>query len=181
MIRRHHLHKAYIGSVWENRVAFKTRAYFADRQRIKIGHEKIRMGIAHGTGRWVRYGSVSKRHMQRIGFPRERHIPPAESCRSHINLPHPARHRLTRQIAGNGAHHHLRIAGFGSNQGSNTARGIAASAGFRSIRVVDAHKHIGARHRRLHDDQLVAANAAPAIRKRHYLSARQAKRRGAAI
>jgi hypothetical protein len=119
--------------------------------------------------------------MQRIHLPRQGHIPPAESCRPHINLPHPAWHRLTREIAGNGPYHHLRLAGFGSDQGSDAARGIAASAGFRSIWVVDAHEDIGARRRGLHDDQLVAANAAPAIRKRHYLGTRQAKRRGAAI
>jgi hypothetical protein len=47
MIRRHHLDKADIGAVRENRVMFQPWAYFADGQRIKIGHEKIRMGITH--------------------------------------------------------------------------------------------------------------------------------------
>ena len=130
MIRRHHLHKADIGAVWENRVVFQARSYFADGQRIKIGHEKIRMGIAHGTGGWVRYGSASQRHMQRIGFPRERHIPPSESRWPHIHAPQPIRGLFTRQIAGNGAHHHLRLTCFRRDQGSNAARGIAASAGF---------------------------------------------------
>ena len=121
------------------------------------------MRVAHGAGRGVRDRHERDRQMQRVHLPRQRHVAPAEARGAHIGAPEATRQALHRQVAGDGAHHDAVLAGLVRDKGGDAARGIAAGAGLGAVGVQDAHEDVGALARRLHDDQLVEADAGVAV------------------
>jgi hypothetical protein len=85
------------------------------------------------------------------------------------------------EIPGDSADHEAVAAGLLADQAGDAAGRVAAGAGLAAVGIMDAHEDIRADAGRLQADELVAADAKPAVRQMAHARRRQLQGLGATV
>ena len=187
-VRAHHLGDADIGALGKERIVLELRAELGERDRRR---DRRRRTWRADCPCWCRRDPATDRaptgmwlvsQASRTGMSRQ-----SRRGRAHVDRDHRqavgARAGLLRfEQAGDGLHRHLVGLALVHHHRGDAARGVAAGAGLAAVGIVDAHEDVGlAIGRRLEHDQLVAADAQPAVGDGAAALDRQVERRRAAV